>query len=206
MTSLTPRWRTTPHRGRLLTIAIVTVVLAYAVGRPELIVLAAPLLVLAAATRRPPCRIDVTASIDSPRCFEDDEVALTVRVQLSERVEQVSTGIRRTATMATAPYGAQVAARAAVATFRWTVTPARWGRYRLGPLPVRVVAPGAAVAATLQVTGPELTVYPRPMHAGAVPLPTTLPRRPGDHPARVAGTGMEFVGVRPTRQATGSGT
>ena len=73
-TALEPRWRSSRHARRLLTLGLAGLFIATLARRPEFAGLAAPALLLLAAgrvQRRPP-RITVRARPSSRRGFEDE--------------------------------------------------------------------------------------------------------------------------------------
>ena len=78
----------------------------------------------------------------------------------------------------------------------WTVRAGRWGRWRLGPLHLRVRSRGWGYVGTAELTLSELTVFPPPARARDIALPPTLLARVGSHVARRAGSGVEFAGIR----------
>lgn len=187
------RWRPTAQRARLLTLAAVAFVLAFATGHVVLLVLVAPLLVLAVRTARPPDRLDLEVTAEADRCFEDDEVALAVTLRLPVPVDQVAVRLRADDTVEVLPARAQSVGRTDYAALRWWLRPARWGRYRVEPVTVTLVAGGRTLAATVAVHGPELAVYPRPVQAAVAVLPPTLPRRMGEHAMPVPGSDRKSV-------------
>lgn len=190
-------WRPTARRRRLLTVAAVALVAAFVAGRPALMLLAVPLLVLATTTGTAPDSLEVTATLDADRCFEDDSVELTVLVRCDPPVDQLAVAVTCPGTMAVEPAGAQLRTRTGEESLRWRIRPERWGRHALGPLRITVVGAGRGVGAEARHAVGELVVFPRPVSATVALLPATLPHRSGDHAARTPGHGVEFVGTRP---------
>ena len=82
-TELAPRWRSSRHARRLLTLGLFGVFIATLARRPEFAGVAAPALLLLAAgriQRRPP-QITVRAQPSSRRGFEGELMALDVAVE-----------------------------------------------------------------------------------------------------------------------------
>jgi uncharacterized protein (DUF58 family) len=128
------------------------------------------------------------------RCVEDDELTLTVEVR--------APGVGRVEAAAQMP--AHTEARlehhdhgGTVTTAEWRVVPRRWGRYRTGPVHLRLTAAHGLFAATLDVPGQDIVVYPGGAAATRAVAPRELPARFGEHPSRAVGSGVEFAGVRP---------
>ncbi|MBO0830314.1 MAG: DUF58 domain-containing protein, partial [Streptosporangiales bacterium] len=182
---------------RLVTLTVLALVLAFAFGHLELVVVAAPLAVLAAARRPPPGDVDVTVTCDEERCFENDPVTVEVTVHASAVVDQVGVELLAGDSTETDPDRPQLVAGTADAVVRWRHTCARWGRYRLGPVRVTLLAAGRAAGRTVTVPGPELVVYPVASRSQVGVVPERLPRRAGEHPVSIRGRGMEHIGVRP---------
>jgi uncharacterized protein (DUF58 family) len=79
---------------------------------------------------------------------------------------------------------------------RWTVRSQRWGRWRLGPLRIRVRTRGWGYVGVAQLRLSELTVFPPPARARDITVPPMLLARLGTHVGRRAGSGSEFIGIR----------
>lgn len=192
-----PTWWATARQGWLLTVGLLAVVGAFFTGRPQLMILAAPVLVLAAATGRPPARVRANIELATTRCFEGDEVLLTVTVQAPVGLDQVTAELRLPASVTADPPGPQTAVGRSTAVLSWRLSPQRWGRWTIGPVRLDLVAGGRTRHSPLAVDAAELIVFPRPVRTQVAVLPTTLPRRLGDHPTRAPGAGVEFAGIRP---------
>lgn len=190
-------WRPTPAWVRLVTLTAMALVLAFASGHLELVVVAVPLAVFAAAYRPPPRDVEVTVTCDEERCFENDEVTVEVRVQTPDPVDQIGVELVTADTVEAVPDRPQLVAGTADATVRWRLTCSRWARYRLGPVRVTLLAAGRAASHTVTAPGPELVVYPVALRSQVGVVPERLPRRAGEHPVGIRGRGMEHIGVRP---------
>ncbi|MGV0838155.1 DUF58 domain-containing protein [Mycolicibacterium thermoresistibile] len=186
------RWRASP-----LTLALATcvaVVLAGAVigSRWQLVVFAAPLIgVLASVVRQPaPPRVRVRGHPDLHRCFEGEQVQVTVSAS-TEPPELVA---RLTLATPAAMELADTAHRSGRVTA--TVAADRWGRY---PVQARVdvIAGGGLLAGTGTVDAVDVVVFPL-----APPESTALPRgemrdRLGTHLTSHTGSGVEYADIRP---------
>lgn len=186
----------TPRLRRLALVAALAVMAAVVTARGELAVVAvAPLVLLAASPRGAlPRSLLVSCRLDPVRCVEDDELELVVEVTLAgtDRIETAlalppHTEARLDHTTTDGP----------TTTARWTVVPGRWGRYRVGPLRLRVVAGHGMYAATLDLPVGEIVVYPAGGALARPVAPRELPARLGEHASRAIGSGVEFAGVRP---------
>ncbi|MGH3487179.1 MAG: DUF58 domain-containing protein [Actinopolymorphaceae bacterium] len=78
----------------------------------------------------------------------------------------------------------------------WTIRAHRWGRWRLGPLHLRLRTSGWGYIGRAELTLSELTVFPPPGRARDIAVPPMLLARIGSHVARRAGSGVEFAGIR----------
>lgn len=186
----------TPRLRRLALVAALAVMAAVVTARGELAVVAvAPLVLLAASPRGAlPRSLLVSCRLDPVRCVEDDELELVVEVTLAgtDRIETAlalppHTEARLDHTTTDGP----------TTTARWTVVPGRWGRYRVGPLRLRVVGGHGMYAATLDLPVGEIVVYPAGGALARPVAPRELPARLGEHASRAIGSGVEFAGVRP---------
>ena len=196
MTDHAVEFRPTPRLRRLATVAAMAVLAAIMSARGELAVIAVlPLVLLTMSPRSAlPRSVGVAARLDPVRCVEDDELALTLQTDAAgvDRVE------------ATVELPAHTDGRleetdhdGATTTARWAVIPHRWGRYRTGPLRLRITAAHGLYAATFDVPIEEIVVYPGGSPLARAVAPRELPARFGEHPSRAAGSGVEFAGVRP---------
>lgn len=197
MTRWRPVWQPTAHRGRLLTVALTAVLLAGLAGRAPLLVLAAPLLVLAVSTGRRPSAVTVDVTAGEVRCLEGDPVTVVVTVSTGVPVDQLTFEWRLPDSFLLDPALAALRTDTSSARLRWHVTPLRWGRYHLGPGRLTLLAAGRTVQAELWVTGPEVAVYPRSPALPTGPRPAQLRHQGGEHPVAAPGGGVEFVGIRP---------
>ena len=191
-TELAPRWRSSRHARRLLTLGLFGVFVATLARRPEFAGVAAPALLLLAAgrvQRRPP-RITVRAQPSSRRGFEGELMALDVAVE-----GQDDCTVRWTLHPGReiAPVGAAVADGPQA---RFTFTAERWGRREIGTLDVVLRDRWRLAEGHATMPLPRLDCYPAPAQQQTMVVLRRLPNRLGEHPARVSGEGIEFFGVR----------
>jgi len=186
----------TPRLRRLAVIAAAAVAGAIISARGELAVLAvAPLVLLAVSPRSLlPRTVRIGRRLHPLRCVEDDELTLTLDVHApgTDRVEALLAVPDHTDAGLDAERGGGRPAHA-----RWAVVPHRWGRYRVGPVRVRVVAGNGLYAATLDLPLEQVVVYPGGGTVARATAPRELPARLGEHASRAIGSGVEFAGVRP---------
>jgi uncharacterized protein (DUF58 family) len=194
-TDLSPRWRSSRHARRLLTLGLAGLFIATVTRRPEFAGLAAPALLLLAAgstgrgQRRPP-QVGVRVRPSSRRVFEGELVALDVAVE-----GQGECSVRWT--LQPGPdIGPVGTATADGPQARFIVTPERWGRRQIGTVDVVLRDRWRLAEGHLTVTLPKLDCYPAPAQQRTTVVLTRLPNRLGEHPARTFGEGIEFAGVR----------
>jgi uncharacterized protein (DUF58 family) len=186
----------TPRLRRLALVAAVSLGAAIILARGELAVLAvAPLVLLAAAPRSAlPTSASASWELTPLRCVEEDELALSLQIvvpvtcAVEAEVELAFAGELRLDSLGR---------DGPTTRARWLVVPHRWGRYRVGPVTVRVLALHGLYAATVRLPLGELVVYPGSGAVARAVAPRELPARSGEHPSRAVGSGVEFAGVRP---------
>ncbi len=192
-------WTPTPLLRRLVLIAALTVVGAFVTAHGELLVLAAvPLVLLVSNPRsRLPETARLSAHLDPRRCVEGDPLTLEVTV--------VATGVDRVEAEVVLPPHTEMTYDGVTADgperdsrrVRWTLRPQRWGRYRVGPVRLRLLAAGGSYLATVEVAVAEIVVYPAAAALHRAVAPRELAAPLGEHPSRARGSGVEFAGVRP---------
>jgi len=186
----------TTRLRRLAAVAVVGIVAAVVSARGELaVVAAAPLVWISLSPRGAlPRTVRAAARLAPTRCVEEDEVsvAVDVRVAGADRVE----GAFRPPASADATYEPGTRSGSG-GSGTWVVRPHRWGRYRPGPVPVRVVAGNGLWAADVSLPLEHLVVYPGGAAGARAVAPRDLPPWFGEHPSRAVGSGVEFAGVRP---------
>jgi uncharacterized protein (DUF58 family) len=197
-------WRPTASLVRAAATVAVLAVLAVLAGRPDLLVLAAPLLLHAvvALSRRPVEEPGVTTRLGAETLREGEGTTMAVELTEATAVEQVVLAARPHRWLAARPSSGVVAAhsgpREASARAELSVASLRWGRrdvsdglvgalsawagFEWGP----VAVPPRTVT-TLPVPGPFDSRAASPHPIGLV----------GVDPARRRGDGYEFESIRP---------
>ncbi len=215
---LAPRWGLSAHARRLLTLALAGLIIAVLTRRAEFAGAAAPALLLLTGWRRDrrPTQVEASVRARSARLFEaeplrvevlitghgDHQAELVVHPHESVEpgpmpvlAEPVPAGPGPAEPVPAEPGPAEAggtgAARAVL-----PLTVSRWGRRPLGMCEVILrdrwrLAEGRAVLAL-----PRVDCYPEPALQRTRVLLSKLPNRLGEHPARAAGEGVEFGGVR----------
>lgn len=197
-------WRATIALARATAVGAALVLVALALGRPDLLVLAAPLAVFAgfgvARVPRGPLRVDL-ASTDR-WMHEGQSTRVRLTLQDTREVEQVTMTMTPAPYLAMQPYGGMVSAsvrpgepladhvQLVVSPRRWGVrvtgqgqmaATSRWGGYRWGPVPL----PDVRLTALPET--PAFTSAESPNPVGLIGRNRS--RRPGD--------GTEFLSIRP---------
>jgi uncharacterized protein (DUF58 family) len=190
-----------PARGtrRLATIALLALAAALVTGHAGLLLLAAPLLAALAATPhgRRPDDVEIGATASASRCFEREEIELTVTATVSDQMEAISFLLELPAEfgLVTGP-ATQVSLDCRTAEASWTVRPAVWGRRSVGPVRVTCRNRGGTWSTAVQAWAGPIDVFPRPPSVRARLVPPELLRRIGEHTGRAVGEGIEFAAVR----------
>jgi uncharacterized protein (DUF58 family) len=226
-TGLGLSWAPTAHYRRLASVALLPLLAAVVLGRPGYLVLAAPMVAaLALAARRPRYGARANVRVSAGRCFEGDQVIITVNAEPDGPAD--SAGVRLSLPPALAVSGGPgsgspgsggpgsggpgsngtggrrrpgelagpVQGGGGPVEAEWQVTAQRWGRWD-GRIPVTVRSRGGLFAGTAVLGLGEITVFPRPPSLAQLALPAQLRTRIGDHVDRRPGEGVEFAGVRP---------
>jgi uncharacterized protein (DUF58 family) len=183
-------WRPSRHAIRLLTLAAAGLLLATATRRPELVGLAAPaLLLLGAARPARPEQVGVRAWLTATRLYEDELAAVDVTVE--DDVDDVRWVLRP---------GRGIDPKSAIAvssqTARFMFAVPRWGRRKVGSVDLVLHDRWRLTEGRLSFPLPSVDCYPRPAVQRTQVVLSRLPNRLGEHPARMAGEGTEFTGVR----------
>lgn len=194
------RWGLSAHGRRLLTLAVAGLVAAVLTRRPEFAGLAAPaVLLLAAWPLTRPDSLEVEVVLEDSQVLEDTPTAVVVRVAGQGRfTAEVSLD---PADLISAGPGAALppeapGRRRAVARARLYVTARRWGYRPAGLVTVTLLDRFRLTEGTVHVSVPWLDCRPSPAQLRSLVVLSKLPSRLGEHPARVAGEGIEFSGIR----------
>jgi uncharacterized protein (DUF58 family) len=181
-------------------LAALGLIAALALGRVELVALAAPFAVLLgvglALERNPDVRVRL--ELDRDRALEDETVAATLLLSADAPVSRLDV-------LLVLPYGLESAdALAALRLEPGTrehvieIRCRRWGGFVLGQAIVRAHGrSGLAVWERTVELGVPLKVYPRPELLDEMLTPLETQAFAGNQVARVKGTGIEFADLRP---------
>jgi uncharacterized protein (DUF58 family) len=187
-------------------LALAAVVLT---GHVALVLLAAPALGALALmpSRRPAGELAVDVALSGSRCFEGEDVAITVTVrgQLADGgpLEEVTVQLElapRVTLAGEEPLGLRTFlpdGADSVLSARWTVRPGRWGRYSPGAVLVSGRAGRGGFGRSVRVELDQLEIFPRAERMRPRLVPPELLRRIGEHTGRAVGDGVEFAGLRP---------
>ncbi len=197
-------WHATPVLVRAGLGSAALSVIAVVLARPDLLVLAAPLLVHAvgAAVRRPGRTPSATVRLGNPYVREGDGTLVRVTVDGAEDVEHAVLALVPHRHVVSRPASGVVGAswwdRAPRRVLELPVASLRWGRRRIGDGLVAGTSGWAGYAwGPVPVFPQDLTVLPQPGvfdSRTASPHPIGLV---GQHPARRRGDGSEFESIRP---------
>jgi uncharacterized protein (DUF58 family) len=187
-------WHPSVLVRRLATAALLALAAAVATGHAALVLLAAPALAaLALIPRaRPPADMVIRAGVKAARCFEGEDIQVTVTV--------TGPGAEATRIRLVPAPQVTVAERAqehAGTVADWTLRPARWGRYSPGTVQVTCVAGRGGWEARGEANIDPVDVFPRAVKVRPRLVPAELLRRIGEHTGRAVGDGVEFSAIRP---------
>jgi uncharacterized protein (DUF58 family) len=191
------RWSISPHARRLLVLALTGVVLAIVTRRPEFAGVAAPpLLILATwpADRRQKVRL--TADLPTAPLVEGIETS--VRVTFADNADfDVTLEIEPGDGVLTGPVETLTAVPGQpYRPVGLRLMPTRWGRYSPGMLLITFTDRYALTEGIAWLQLDYVAVRPNPAGLDSAVVLSRLPSRLGEHPARAAGEGAEFYGVR----------
>jgi uncharacterized protein (DUF58 family) len=192
------RWRPSPMALAIATCAGAALFCAPLTGRWELIAFAAPLLgVLCSLSWQPRTpTVRVYARPPLQRCFETEEVQVSVWARLTTDTATGADDGRVAGLSCSAPAGMQLAVLETGRSHTVAVQAATWGRYPVRAT-VRVLARGGLLEGIGTVDAAQVTVFPV-----APPQSTPIPRielldRLGTHLTRHIGPGVEYADIRP---------
>lgn len=195
MTRAPLRWEPSTQAVLLALVALLAASAALLLRDPALLALAAP--PLWAVLTRPSEAEPREVVVDLPPVVRVDE-GEAAEVVVAARVP-VPVARLEVAVVLPDRLGGQVRGGAAGqhVTGRGDVTALRWGRQRLGPVQVRALGTLGLRRGSVDVLATcDALVLPRPVEVRASSAPAVLPDRAGEHVSRVAGSGVEPVGVR----------
>ena len=192
-------WYPAARSRNLATVALLALAAAVLTGHAALVLLAAPALgalALLPRRRRPP-ELDIDVALSGSRCFEGENVTITVTVAVAPPLDEIVIELAAAPRVALAPGSARVQTflRADRASVRWVIRCERWGRYSPGT--ILVTGRAGALQTSRRAELDPLEVFPRPARIRSRLVPAELLRRIGEHTGRAVGEGVEFAGIRP---------
>ena len=198
-------WQPTRALRRAVGLICLVMIAAVGLGRPDLVVVVAPLVIGTVwALRRRPDRVpEVTVTVDRVRLAEGEELTAVARVSNPSRIPLVPVVVATRAgrwlqlSDDARPLVGRVPGRGAV-DFPIRATAHRWGRHPLGPTVVRAGACDGLLRSVPQwVDAHEIGVFPVSEQFEA---DEAIPRAfglAGIHRSQRPGEGGELAGVRP---------
>jgi uncharacterized protein (DUF58 family) len=195
--------RASPRLGAYAGLSALGLLAALVLGRPELVVLAAPFALLLAAGlvlgREP--QVAVACAVDADRALEGDTVTATIVVRAETPVERLEVLLALPYGLRTDPTRNPATLRLGAGDERTLEIPiecARWGGYAPGEVYLR--ARDRLALATWE-TGLDrrsrLKVYPHPEALLELVRPLETQVFAGNQVARTKGDGIEFADIRP---------
>ena len=158
-------WRPAPRLGRLAAAAVITIGAAIVTRHAGFLLLAAPALgALAVTSRRgEPAEMTVAVEASAPRCFEGEEVGISVTLTSPVVLDEISFRLEVAPTVAlVSPAATQVVVGEAGARGEWVVRPGRWGHRSPGVVHVRCRSGGGTWQAGLAEPGAAMEIFPHP--------------------------------------------
>ncbi len=182
-----------------------TLVVAIAVGRPEIAVIAIPFVVylVAAIALVRPVDVSVSLTLERERVLEDDEVHGILEVSSTTGVAELDVVLalpEGVAAVETRPRVVVTVERGRRRRIDLRLAANHWGAYRLGSGVIRARDSFGLVAheGELDAVAP-LRVYPRPERLNALVAPADTQPFSGDRVSRAKGEGIEFADIRAFR-------
>jgi uncharacterized protein (DUF58 family) len=194
--------RASPKLGAYAALSSVGLLAALVVGRPEIVALTAPFLlvlgvglVLAGAPR-------FTAEIGvAERVVEGDELVARIALEAVTRVDRLDVYVRLPDGLEAPDAGRATGLRLHRGEHReleLALVARRWGVHTLGPLYVRARDPlGLLVAEGVLPRSPQVRVYPRQETIQRILQPRETQVFAGSEVSRRKGEGIEFADIRP---------
>ena len=205
-------WRPAIRARSLATVVLLALVAVVLTGHVALVFLAAPALgALALMPRfRRPGELTVDVALSGTRCFEGEDVTITVTVRTQpddnaadsaagSPLDEIMIELERAPQVALVggPAGPRTFLQASRASTHWVVRPGRWGRYSPGAVRVSCRTGLGGLQTSVLVGLDRLEIFPRPAPMRPRLVPAELLRRIGEHTGRATGEGVEFAGIRP---------
>jgi uncharacterized protein (DUF58 family) len=176
--------------------AVLAALAVIGLGRPDLVVFAAPLIGALAGgwwSMAPPRELKVAAEVTGDRLFEGDTVTLRVEIEPPPGVELLGVALDTGTGLGAEPVSWEI--RSGVAHGEWELTALRWGRWTSW-LDLAVRGGGGLMVGRIRYELPMVSTFPTADSLNAVPRPMELPDLLGVHLGRRRGEGVEFAGIR----------
>lgn len=197
MTTLPVRWGPSAQGRALVALAVVSLGLALALRRAELLALATPALwtLLTSPRTEEPGTVVVRVPQRELRAEEQVPFQVALTVELGAEVAYVSAVLAVPSSLAGEVVASDTGARSLA--LEGELVPERWGRHRLGLVRVELLSTGGLRSARVDVpVAHDCLVLPRPAQVARASAPALLPHRLGEHVTRAWGHGVEPVAVR----------
>ncbi|XVV13634.1 DUF58 domain-containing protein [Actinoplanes sp. CA-131856] len=200
-----PAWVPTRALGRAVLLTGLLLVLGVALGRVDLVLLAAPFAIGAAVglRRMPKSFPEITVQADQEYLVEGGQVEASVTVSNPDEISYDLVVLRvRTSRWlkleeADRPFAITVGADGWAAV-ELNGEALRWGRQDVGPAAARVATCGGLLACRPVITpGSDVRVYPVTEPFNAIEAMPAAAGLVGNHRSRRPGEGGELAGVRP---------
>lgn len=191
-----------PRVPGLLALAGAAMVTGLASGRPELVVVVVPVLMLVGVglARRAEPQLSVAITLDRSRLIEGENVTATVLVRNDGAAVDLELALVHTRYVAVEPAGGLMLRLGAgrSRSLAFAVRPGRWGAHSIGPLAIRARDPlGMGVWEARLGASATLRSFPREQRLRELVAPLRTQPFLGAHVARLRGSGIEFADIRP---------
>ncbi|MGH2889944.1 MAG: hypothetical protein ACRDNJ_09985, partial [Solirubrobacteraceae bacterium] len=173
-----------------------------ATGRPELVLAAAPLLVLVAVglAATGPLVLEAAIDVERARLLEGERIAATLTVRNpGTRAVEAQLLVQHSAQLELEPAGAVTVRLAAGQQIEvgFTLRTRRWGAHRIGPVAATARdGLGLGVSELVLASPTVLRAFPREQRLRELVAPMRTQPLLGAHVARGRGEGIEFADVR----------
>jgi uncharacterized protein (DUF58 family) len=189
------RWGLSVHARRLVTLAVVALIIAIVTERAEFAGLAAPALLMLATWRSGRSdELTVRVNLDASTIVEGTDAVVTIELHGHDRFDALLTVEPGDHIRVGGPV--VVPAGEPIRVARLHLEPMRWGSRSLGMLVVTLTDRYRLTEGKALVGLPDIKCRPLPARLHSSIVLSRLPSRLGEHPARASGEGGEFAGVR----------
>lgn len=196
---MTTGWAATPALGRALVVGGAATGSGMLLGRPTLVVLAAPFLTFAALAllHRPRLQPRVQARLDHVSLHEGQGTTSRLEVLDGDDVEQVTRVVERTPHVACRPADGRTSRMLGHEPADIAISPRRWGRRTVGGEAVALTSRWAGFRwGPVTIPGSEMRVLPTTTTYAARAEPPHPQGLVGAHRSARVGSGTEFAGIR----------